>query len=100
MAHAYLFKSFKDCLVHAKLTALRPQLRLWLLMVGGTTLCTATDNTWLQPLLEADMEAAGISSWPQMQATLNSFLWINLLHDKAAKSLYDTLTSTSRDVFR
>lgn len=74
-----------------------PQLKIWLLMVGAVSVFEGTSNDWLKPLMVANFRLCGIDSWSKMRDLLKSFMWIDLVHDKGGKSIFDS-TIASMDI--
>ncbi|KAF2095836.1 hypothetical protein NA57DRAFT_67545 [Rhizodiscina lignyota] len=79
LSYVHLTSEFRGCLVRLASTRTSSQLLLWLLMVGAVS-----------PLLIANMGCCDIYSWDKMQDLLNSFMWIGLVHDKAARTVFNS----------
>lgn len=96
VAYAHLTSSLRVFLVAAcrqtpssPSVYIPPQLRLWLLMVGAVSVFEYTSNDWLKPLMIADFRLCEIDSWCKLRDLLKSFMWIDLVHDKGGKSIFD-----------
>ena len=93
MSFPYLISDFRSCLTTINFQSMCPNLSLWLFMIGATFVFDATDDWWLRPDLLLRMVSCGTTSWSQMKQSLESVMWIGLIHDKPGKRVFD---STSR----
>jgi hypothetical protein len=62
---------------------------LWCLLVTGLPAITELDEAWFMPLLIKQVRNEGAKSWDEMRNILKTFLWIDALHDKEGKKLYN-----------
>lgn len=92
LSYTYLRASFRETLSRPRSPKTPPRLLVWLLVIGAISAFEAIDDMWLKPLLLTNMGASKIDSWGDMQGLLDSFLWIDFVHDKDAKLLYESLT--------
>ncbi|KAI0884091.1 uncharacterized protein GGS22DRAFT_189221 [Annulohypoxylon maeteangense] len=90
MSYPHFSALYKDCLMKTAVSDIPPQLRLWLLMVGGVSVFTRADEEWLRPWLRAIMNLCDIELWTEMQDILDSFMWIGLVHDELGKEVFDS----------
>lgn len=95
LSYAHISSEFRGCIVRSISSCAFPQLLLWLLMVGAVSVFNVVDDVWLKPLLVASMGYSDIDSWGKMRNLLNSFMWIGLVQDKAAKSVFDRVYGVS-----
>lgn len=88
--------AFRDCLISADIQEPHSDRLLpWLLMIGAMSIYTETDDQlWLRPWLKSKLEQCEVDTWEELQALLKSFLWIEMLHDKPGKALFDSLSSS------
>jgi hypothetical protein len=63
--------------------------KLWCLIVTGLSVSTNADEDWLIPQLRSQIQREGSSSWKEVRTLLKTCLWIDALHDKEGKRLYD-----------
>ena len=70
------------------------QMLLWLLMIGAISIFLEPHETRLKQGLQANLKLNGVKSWTEMRQILKSFLWIDLLHDKPGKDMFDALVSS------
>lgn len=102
---------YRDCLVNLQLPELDgngggggggdiafsflSQLLLWLLMVGAVSVFTEDDDTWLKPWLCVNIDLCEANgSWATMRDVLNSFMWVEMLHDGPGKVIFDSTSSS------
>jgi len=90
MSYPHFTSVFRGCLTRLTYSHISSQLLLWLLMVGAVSVCEATDDGWLKPLLLVNIGLCEIDSWSKMQDLLKSFIWIGLVHDKPGKGIFDS----------
>ena len=62
---------------------------LWILFVTAVSTVTNEDDYWLMPLLKAALLKTGKVTWEEVQDMLKSFMWIDVLHDKDGKRVFD-----------
>jgi len=67
-------------------------LMLWLLFIGGTSVLAGADQAWLVSRTQQAVQSLGIKSWAELHQCLVQFPWINSLHDKVGKALWDSVT--------
>lgn len=65
------------------------QLSFWILIVASVSVLTTSDEDWLQPLLRQAAGTIGIQSWDQARKVLSPIMWIDSVHDKAGKMMFD-----------
>jgi len=71
-------------------------LKLWLLFIASLFNVGENKNSWLQPEMRKTLESSNQTSWKIVRNTLKRYLWIDALHDNAARrSFEDANTSTS-----
>lgn len=92
LSYTYLRAAFQETLSRPRKCEIPPRLLVWLLVVGAISAFEAIDDRWLEPLLLTNIEACKIDSWGDMQRLLDSFLWIDFVHDRDGKLLYDSIT--------
>ncbi|KAI1765462.1 hypothetical protein GGR53DRAFT_261179 [Hypoxylon sp. FL1150] len=95
LSYTHLTSEFMGCLVKLVQPCASPQLMVWLMMVGAVSVLNIVDDVWLKSLLAANMGLSDIQSWDEMQDLLNQFMWVRLVHDKAAKRVFDRLSSST-----
>ena len=64
---------------------------LWLLMVGGISIFSASDDAWLKGVLKVQVTLCHIRSWNEVREILKSFIWISPLHDTLGKAIFDSV---------
>ncbi|KAE8379169.1 hypothetical protein BDV26DRAFT_172582 [Aspergillus bertholletiae] len=83
--------SYKASLVSLKsLDGISSRIMLWLLMVGGTSLFSTSDDEWLKPWLRVNSQLCNIHSWLEMRDVLESFLWIGAIYDTPGNDLFES----------
>lgn len=74
------------------------EVRVWMLFVAGLSAVTDEDDGWLVPLLARQL--SGESTWDGIRRLLKRFLWIDAIHDKDGRALFDrTLRPEKRACF-
>lgn len=86
----HLSAQFKNCLLRLTVP-LAPQLCLWLLFTGDMSLFAEDDEIWLRPWQRAALKMCNVRSWSQARVSLKCFLWIDLLHDKIATGVFESV---------
>ena len=61
---------------------------LWLLLVGGISLIRSNGNEWLHHRIKRCISALHLEDWPSTREVLRTLPWINLIHDKPARKLW------------
>jgi hypothetical protein len=64
---------------------------LWLLMVGGISIFSASDDAWLKGVLKVQVTLCHIRSWNEVREILKPFIWISPLHDTLGKAIFDSV---------
>jgi len=90
MSYPPLISAFRNCLATMNSQQTSPHLVLWLFMIGAALVFDATDDWWLKPALLVKMGLCEIRSWSEMQHLLKFSMWIDLIHDKAGKRVFDS----------
>ncbi|KAK5163170.1 uncharacterized protein LTR77_010954 [Saxophila tyrrhenica] len=67
-----------------------PRFMLWMLMVGAVTIFDVREEEWLSAMLHHHARSQQ-RSWTEVQGILKSFLWIPLLDEEAARSIWARL---------
>lgn len=81
--------TFKKCLVNLKINDGFPRhIMLWLLIVGGIS--GLSGDRWLKDHVREHLNLCQVRSWDEMRDILKSYMWINLLHDKPGKGVFDS----------
>lgn len=88
--HTYLPDTYRSCLLNLKLPSTLPsQILVWLLMVGSLSIFNPADDAWLMPWLRSSIELCEAQGWNEMRGQLKEFPWIDMLHDKPGRSIFD-----------
>ncbi|KAI0401042.1 hypothetical protein F4802DRAFT_446180 [Xylaria palmicola] len=77
------------------LPASQQRLTLWLLMAGSVSVLgdEDEDEDWLRPLLRRAACSLELGSWDQARRSLSSLMWIDIVHDKAGKRVFEAALS-------
>ncbi|KAI0183963.1 hypothetical protein EV127DRAFT_252746 [Xylaria flabelliformis] len=67
-----------------------PKLVIWLLMAGAVGVLDEPDCACVHDLLLEAANSCGIKHWSQMRVMLNSLMWIDIVHDKQGKRVFDS----------
>ncbi|KAH9909559.1 hypothetical protein F4778DRAFT_4419 [Xylariomycetidae sp. FL2044] len=70
-----------------------PQLSLWLIMAGAVSVFGPSDDVWLIPYLRRAMSRCDVNSWSDMHQLLMSIMWIDLVHGKPGRRIYQSAMS-------
>jgi hypothetical protein len=74
------------------------EVHVWMLFVAGLSAVTDEDDGWLAPLLARQL--LGKCTWDGTRRLLKRFLWIDAIHDKDGRALFDrTLGPEKRACF-
>jgi hypothetical protein len=65
------------------------EIKLWGLFVTGISAVTDEDDKWLLPRLRSQIQKNGAGTWREVRTTLRNSLWIDSIHDRDGKKLYD-----------
>jgi hypothetical protein len=65
-----------------------PDVRLWLLFVGGISVVPECDESWLFENIQDAARAGGVQNWEDLRRRLMQLPWIMLLHDAEAERLW------------
>ncbi|MBV36668.1 MAG: hypothetical protein CMP47_14640 [Rickettsiales bacterium] len=66
-------------------------LMLWLLFIGRVSVLEGPDQDWIVPRIRQAVLSLGITSWAGVHRCILQFPWINALHDKAGKALWESV---------
>lgn len=89
--HTYFPNLYRDCLLGLPSGAIPPLSLVWLLMVGGISLFTAADDHWFLPWLRSCLDTLEANHWDELRDRMKRFLWIEVLHDKPGRAIFDTV---------
>lgn len=90
LTYTHLASEFRGCLIRLVSPDMPTQLLLWLVMVGAVSVFDVADYAWLEPLLLSKLSDCQITSWERLQQLLNSIMWIGLVHDTAARRMFNS----------
>lgn len=93
--HTYLPNIYRDRLLSLPPGQIPLLSLVWLLMVGSISLFTPADDHWLLSWLRVCLTALEVNNWDELQDKLKGLLWINALHDKPGKFIFDTVYRVS-----
>jgi len=66
---------------------------LWLHIVGAISVFDGQERARLRPAQVEVLRAMKLKSWDEVRLSLQSVLWLNVLHDSPAKQMVDALLS-------
>lgn len=99
LKHTYFPHAFRKCLLECGLSGtLQPQVLLWLLIIGSMSVFSTSDNVWLAPRIQATIKLCEAHSWHELRKQLKRFPWIDILHDKLGRAIFETAISSRLDV--
>jgi hypothetical protein len=96
ISYPYLASCYKDCLTRLNSTRTPHNLMIWLLVAGAVSLWDISDEAWLAVSLQARVALVRVDRWDTMRTLLKSFMWVDLVHDKAGQRVFDFVL-TGRD---
>ncbi|KAE8355137.1 hypothetical protein BDV28DRAFT_129564 [Aspergillus coremiiformis] len=86
-----LSETYRDCLRSLKsLSGVSSHIMLWLLMAGAISVFNDSDDDWLKPWLRANAQLCNVNSWAAMRDSMESFLWIGVVHDQPGKDVFES----------
>lgn len=91
MRSSLLSRAYRNCL--AELGKINESLLIWLLVIGATSACTATDQEWLKSMLGSRLIDNKLGSWEELRGILKCFPWIGLILDWHGKAVFDSIIS-------
>ncbi|EXJ95173.1 hypothetical protein A1O1_00292 [Capronia coronata CBS 617.96] len=107
----YFPETYRSCLLHLRLgvgdtltttttsttSTSTPQFNflLWLLVVGAISVFTPADDVWLMPWIRALVNLCGIREWNDLRARLKRLPWIDILHDKPGRKVFESAVSST-----
>jgi hypothetical protein len=95
VTYVHLSDSYRNCLERLRSRCCAPfGLSTWLLMIGAVSIFKPSDESWLRPLFQANIETSGIKSWREMRNVLESFLWIPLVHENSGREFFDSVVGS------
>lgn len=100
LPHTYLPNTYRTCLLNLKLPSadtFPPQILLWLLIVGSLSTFTPADSAWLTPWVRVNIELCEAHTWSELRAQLKTFPWIDILHDKPGRAIYEAAVALQMD---
>ena len=65
-----------------------PEVVLWLLFLGGISVVSERDESWLSRRIKETARSAGLQNWASLHNSLVQFPWIGSLHDIDAERLW------------
>lgn len=68
---------------------------LWLLFIGHVSVFLAEDEIWLVPYIRDAIRSCGLKTWEEVQAILNSYLWIDHVHSEYGEAIFDQAFSSN-----
>ncbi|KAI0106420.1 hypothetical protein GGR51DRAFT_169168 [Nemania sp. FL0031] len=95
--HSILKTHFAN--IMAGMEPLSPKLLVWLSMSIAVTLSREPNSDWVYGLVRDVISLCEIKSWGQMREILVSLMWIEIVHDEAGKSIFDTCAGCSSTKF-
>ncbi|KIW39419.1 hypothetical protein, variant [Exophiala oligosperma] len=72
-----------------------PQLTLWILMVAVISIPNLAEDIWLFKSLQTLFQVCNITSWTGLRGFMKSMMWIDVLHDKPGKDIYEAVSTCS-----
>ncbi|KAI0869327.1 hypothetical protein GGS24DRAFT_479079 [Hypoxylon argillaceum] len=72
----------------ANVPPLPPKLLVWLLMASAVTVAGESDSDWIYGLMRDVISSCEIECWNQMKDMLTSLMWIEIVHDKLGKRVF------------
>lgn len=98
LPYPYLPTTYRNCIMDVTNTdGTTPELSIWLLMIGAISLYNASEEEWLRDSIRHCAEISQVRTWKEMQETLKSYLWIDMLHESPGKRIYYLIYSEKGD---
>ncbi|KAI0473624.1 hypothetical protein GGR56DRAFT_541101 [Xylariaceae sp. FL0804] len=69
------------------------RLLLWALTICAVAVPGASEHDTFHPLLRQTVKLCDIESWDQMRSILKEVLWIEMVHDRQGKRIYDAVVA-------
>ncbi|KAK5659922.1 hypothetical protein OQA88_13386 [Cercophora sp. LCS_1] len=74
--------------LHTPATADSAEFLLWALFIATISIFEDLERPWLRRRLLETLSTLGLRTWPETRDVLKKFLWVDPLHDDAAKMLF------------
>jgi hypothetical protein len=65
------------------------ELLIWIMCMGQGTIFGKSDDAWLIPKLRQAQLALGLNTWDDVRKLLPRYPWVDALHDKPGKELWE-----------
>ena len=72
------------------------RLMLWGAFVAGVSIFEGLHDGWLVDILAQSLSTLGLQTWAETKAVLKTFLWIDLVFDRAAERMFDRCCGGTR----
>jgi hypothetical protein len=91
MPYTHFATAFKKRLTFMMAPNVSSKLDLWMMMVGAISLLEIKDDWWLRPLFLFNVSVCGVETWEDMRKVMMEFLWIDLVHDRPGRMVFERL---------
>jgi hypothetical protein len=93
LAYQHCYETYRLCIQSPLLAhSVSPRPMLWLLMIGAISLFDVPNDAWLRASLRAYISICHVETWEEMQAMLESFMWVPVLDEQLGRQIYDELS--------
>jgi hypothetical protein len=101
MAFRLLTRRLRSALVHMSPASVRIPALLWALFMVGISTLHDTHVTWLLPWIKLTTSSLGIENWPDAEAHLRQYPWIDSFHAEPGQKLWIMMSAGQRctDIF-
>lgn len=90
LSYAHFSNAYRNCLACLRISeSIPPSIILWLLVIGAISVFTEADSQLLNSTLELYIARSGAQPWSEARNILKRFLWIDCLHDKPGRVVFD-----------
>jgi len=66
---------------------------LWVLFVGGISVCGRDDEGWLFPSIRSCLSSLDVKTWDSTRAIIEQLPWIRVAHDMQGRKLWQAVTA-------
>ncbi|KAH8646329.1 hypothetical protein BX600DRAFT_477523 [Xylariales sp. PMI_506] len=84
--------SYRSSLLGLEVTGGSTRALIWLLIIGAVCIFTEKEDDWLKPWLRMNLNMCEVKNWHGARDILESFIWLDFVHDKPGERLYKSIT--------
>ena len=71
------------------------EFKVWMLFVVRVSIVSESKDSWIENEMRKTLKASSLTSWEAVRERLKAYLWIDVLHDKGGKEIFEDATNGS-----